>query len=75
MHDLAWQQGYKGFAAEALVVQGAAMLQSVQADAQAASVCLRNGLRLAQDLGATPLMNWASLLLGTVGPVPVEAAD
>lgn len=75
VHDLAWRQGYKGFAAEALVVQGAAMLQSAQGDAEAASVCLRNGLRLASELGAMPLMNWASLLLRTAGPVLVEAGD
>jgi class 3 adenylate cyclase len=75
VHDLAWRQGYKGLAAEALVVQGAAMLQSAQADVEAASVCLRNALRLASELGAMPLMNWASLLLRTVGPVLVEARD
>ena len=75
VHDLAWRQGYKGLAAEALVVQGAAMLQSAQADPEAASVCLRSGLRLASELGAVPLMNWASLLLRTIGPVLVEAGD
>ena len=51
------------------------MLQSAQGDAEAASVCLRNGLRLASELGAMPLMNWASLLLRTAGPVLVEAGD
>jgi class 3 adenylate cyclase/tetratricopeptide (TPR) repeat protein len=75
VYELAWRQGYKGIAAEALVVQGAAMLQSAQADADAASVCLRNGLRLASELGAVPLMNWASLLLRTKGPVLAEAGD
>jgi hypothetical protein len=75
VHDLAWGQGYKGVAAEALVIQGAAILQSALADAEAASVCLRNGLRLASELGAVPLMKWASLLLRTIGPVLVEAGD
>jgi class 3 adenylate cyclase len=67
VHNLARRQGYKGIAAETLVVQGAAILQSAQADAEAASVCLRNGFHLASELGAVPLMNWASLLLRTIG--------
>jgi hypothetical protein len=75
VHAQAWRQGYKGVAAEALIVQGAAILESAQADTEMASVCLRNGFRLASELDAVPLMNWASHLLSAAGLAPVAAGD
>jgi hypothetical protein len=74
VHDIASQQGYDGIAAEALVVQGAAILRMAEPDRDAALACLKEGHAQAMNLGAIPLAEWAGQLLGR-SPEPAGCTD